>query len=52
MRVRRSNWKKVQHRATRMIPGFKKIEYEERLAMMDLMSLETRRRRGDLIQFY
>ena len=35
-----------------MIPDFKQLEYEERLSRMNLMSLDTRRRRGDLIQFF
>ena len=32
-----------------MIDGFKELSYEERLRQTDLMSLETRRLRGDLI---
>ena len=40
---------KVQHRATR-IESLRGYSYEERLKKMDLLSLENRRRRGDLIQ--
>ena len=46
MRAKKSNWKFLR-RETRMVPGFKKIEYKERLPRMDLKSLDTRRRRGD-----
>ena len=42
----------VQHRATKIIPGLKGLEYEERLKAMDLPSLSHRRRRGDLIEAY
>ena len=30
---------RVQHRATRMIPGFAKLSYEERLKRIDLPTL-------------
>jgi len=43
---------KVQHRATRMIPGLAKLEYEERLKKMDLPPLTFRRARGDAIETY
>ena len=42
----------IQHRATRLVPGLKKVEYMERLRKLRLTTLETRRKRGDLIQFY
>ena len=35
-----------------MIPGLKKIPYNERLKKMGLTTLEARRTRGDLIQLY
>jgi hypothetical protein len=43
---------RVQHRATRMIPGLAKLDYEARLAKMDLPSLAFRRARGDAIETY
>ena len=42
----------VQHRASRLCPGISKKSYEERLRALRLTTLETRRKRGDLIQFY
>ena len=36
----------VQHRATRLVPGLK------RLKALKLTTLEIRRKRGDLIEFY
>jgi len=41
-----------QHRLTRMIPGFKKLPYEERLRQLDLWTLEERRNRADLLQVF
>lgn len=43
---------RVQHRATRLVPGFAKLPYEERLRRMDLTSLEDRRLRGDAIEVF
>jgi hypothetical protein len=42
----------VQHRATRVVKGIKKMKYEDRLKIYGLTDLRTRRERGDLIQFY
>jgi ribonucleases P/MRP protein subunit RPP40 len=42
----------VQHRATRLVPGFWQSEYEERLRVRKLSSLAFRRLRGDLIEVY
>ena len=42
----------VQHRATRLVPGLKKESYEVRLKALKLTTLEIRRKRGDLIEFY
>ena len=43
---------RVQRRATRMIEGYKTIPYEERLLLLGLTTLETRRLRGDLIETF
>ena len=42
----------IQHRVTRLVPGLKKANYTERLKKLRLTTLETWRKRGDLIQFY
>jgi len=42
----------VQRRATRMVEGFRKLDYEERLQRLGLTTLEQRRKRGDLIETY
>jgi ribonucleases P/MRP protein subunit RPP40 len=42
----------VQHRATRMVPGFRKISYEERMESMHLHYLAYRRVRGDAIETF
>ena len=43
---------KVQHRATRMVPGLKRLPYEDRLRRLDIHSFTARRLRGDLIETY
>jgi len=43
---------KVQHRFTRMIPGLRCLEYEERLRILGIWSLEERRNRADLLEVY
>ena len=43
---------KVQRRATRMIVECKGFSYEDRLRMVELTTLETRRLRADLIEVY
>ena len=43
---------RVQRLATRMIPGLKHVEYEERLKTLNLYSMERRRLRGDLIETF
>jgi hypothetical protein len=43
---------RVQHRATRMIPGFAQLSYEERLRRIDLQTLVYRRNGGDAIEVY
>jgi len=42
----------VQRRATKMVPGFSNLTYEQRLRKMKLPSLEYRRFRGDMIEAY
>jgi len=39
---------RVQHRFTRMIPGFRRLSYEMRLNRLKLWTLEERRNRADL----
>jgi len=41
-----------QHRATRMIPGFRNLSSGERLRRLDLPTLTYRRFRGDAIETY
>ena len=43
---------RVQRLGTRMIPGFKEIPYEERLKKLELIMLEERKTRGDMITIY
>ena len=40
---------KVQRRATKMIEGFSKLSYEERLLETGLTTLSERRLRGDIV---
>lgn len=42
----------VQRRATKLIDGMKGLEYNERLKILKLPSLEQRRARGDLIEVF
>jgi ribonuclease P/MRP protein subunit RPP40 len=43
---------RVQRRATKIPRANKKLTYEERCSTFDIGSLESRRLRGDLIQFF
>ena len=43
---------RVQHRATRLIPGRARLSYEERLKETGLYSRERRRLRGDMIEMF
>ena len=43
---------KVQRRATKMMSGLEKVPYEERLKLLNLTTLKTRRIPGDLIEVF
>ena len=43
---------KVQMRATKLIDGFKNVEYSDQLRRFNLPTLMYRRARGDLIELY
>ena len=43
---------RIQCNATKMITGFWKLSYSDRLAKLGLTDLTTHRRRGDLIQAF
>ena len=43
---------KVQSRAMKMVYGFNDLTYEQSLRRLDITTLETRRLRSDLIEFF
>jgi len=44
--------KKVQKRMPRMLPELRGLSYPERLKALGIITLETRRLRGDLIEVF
>jgi hypothetical protein len=42
----------VQKKATKLVPSIRSLHYADRLAVLNLPTLEHRRIRGDLIQFF
>jgi len=42
----------VQHRATKLIPAIRNLNYENRLRKLESTTLKDRRLRGDLIQMF
>ena len=42
----------VQRRATKLIPGYKELDYKERLKRLNLPTLSYRRLRGVMIEIY
>jgi len=43
---------RVQHWFTRMLPGLKSLEYDDRLKALGIISLEERRNRADLLEVF
>lgn len=43
---------KVQRKSTKLLWSLRKTPYEERLKFLDLTTLQQRRKRGDLIEYY
>lgn len=43
---------RVQRKSTKLVRGFQKLSYQDRLKRLDLTTLEERRKRGDLIEVY
>ena len=43
---------RVQHRFTRMLPGLKSMEYDDRLKALGIWSLEERKNRADLLEVF
>ena len=48
----RERFERVQHRFTRMVPGLKGLEYGGRLERLNLLTLEERRNRADLVELF
>ncbi len=43
---------RTQHRVTRLTSSLRKLDYDSRLKVLNLQTLEQRRQRGDLIQVF
>ena len=43
---------RIQRRATKLVPKLRNLSYQSRLNILNLTTLEERRTRGDLIQFF
>ena len=52
MRNDKDKLESVQHRATRLVPCLRKKPNESRLKKFQLINLEIRLQKGDLIQYY
>ncbi len=50
--VHLNHWHQIQRLTTRLVQGFRRLPYEERLRRLGLHSLRRRRLRGDLIVVY
>ena len=48
----RERLERVQHRFTRMLAGLKRLEYENRLEKLKLLTLEKRRNRSNLVYLF
>jgi ribonuclease P/MRP protein subunit RPP40 len=44
--------KRVQRRATKLVPQIRFLAFEKRLELLGLSTLSERRERGDLIQYF
>ena len=52
LRKAKDAMERVQHKATRLIPGLARLSHEERLKETGLYALERRRLRGDMIEMF
>ena len=43
---------RVQHRATKLVPQIRHLPYLKRLSILGLQTLEERRLRGEVIQYF
>ena len=52
LRKGKNTLERVQRRATNLIPELRNLSYQNHLKKLNLTTLETRRQRGDMIQYY